>query len=81
MERKINIVELKQGGDCDTITISLDDKKEITITNFDDKIFIYVDDIIFNNKGFRVDEIGNIFSKSFNKENKINQDVNVLWLE
>ena len=80
MERKINIVELKQGGDCDTITISLDDKKEITITNFDDKIFIYVDDIIFNNKGFRVDEIGNIFSKSFNKENKINQDVNVLWL-
>ena len=81
MQRQINIVELKQGGDCDTITISLDDKKEITITNFDDKIFIYVDDIIFNNKGFRVDEIGNIFSKSFNKENKINQDVNVLWLE
>ena len=47
MERQINIVELKQGGDCDTITIELDDKKEITITNFDDEIFIYVDDIIF----------------------------------
>ena len=70
MKRKINIVELKQGGDCDTLTISLDDKKEITITNFDDEIFIYVDDIIFNDKGFRVDEIGNVFSKSFKKEIK-----------
>jgi hypothetical protein len=68
MERKINIVKLTQGGDCDTLTISLDDKKEITITNFDDEIFIYVDDVIFNAKGFRVDEIGNVFSKSFKKE-------------
>tara|TARA_R100001594_G_scaffold30233_1_gene56500 strand:- start:1415 stop:1615 length:201 start_codon:yes stop_codon:yes gene_type:complete len=57
MERQINIVELKQGGDCDTITIELDDKKEITITNFDDEIFIYVNDVIFNDKGFRVKKL------------------------
>ena len=66
MQRKINIVELKQGGDYDTLTIKIDNNLEIEIGNFDDMITIDYNKITLNAKGFEVVE--NKRSSNFTKE-------------
>ena len=66
MQRKINIVELKQGGDCDTLTIKIDNNLEIEIGNFDDMITIDYNKITLNAEGFEVVE--NKRSSNFTKE-------------
>ena len=65
MERKINIVELKQGGDCDTLTLKIDNNLEIEILNFDNEITIDINKITLNANGFEVVE--NKSSSSFFK--------------
>ena len=66
MQRKINIVELKQGGDYDTLTIKIDNNLEIEIGNFDDMITIDYNKITLNAEGFEVVE--NKRSSNFTKE-------------
>ena len=66
MQRKINIVELKQGGDYDTLTLKIDNNLEIEILNFDDVITIDYNKITLNAEGFEVVE--NKRSSNFTKE-------------
>ena len=65
MKRKINIVELKQGGDCDTLTLKIDNNLEIEISNFDGAITIDINKITLTSDGFEVVE--NKSSSSFAK--------------
>lgn len=65
MKKKINIIELKQGGDCDTLTLKIDNNLEIEISNFDDEITIDINKITLNANGFEV--VGNKSSSSFVK--------------
>ena len=66
MKRKLNIVELKQGGDYDTLTLKIDNNLEIEISNFDDVITIDYNKITLNAEGFEVVE--NKRSSNFTKE-------------
>jgi len=66
MKRKINIVELKQGGDYDTLTLKIDNNLEIEIVNFNTKINININKITLNAEGFEV--IENKRSSDFKKE-------------
>jgi len=74
MKRKINIVELKQGGDCDTLTLKIDNNLEIEITNFDNEIIIDILKITLNPDGFEVVE--NKSSSSFVKATEQLNDLN-----
>ena len=74
MERKINIVELKQGGDYDTLTLKIDNNLEIEITNFDNEITIDINKITLNPDGFEVVE--NKSSSSFVKATAQLNDLN-----
>ena len=74
MERQINIIELKQGGDCDTITLKIDNNLEIEISNFDDEITIDINKITLNANGFEVVE--NKSSSSFVKATEQLNDLN-----
>ena len=74
MERKINIIELKQGGDCDTITLKIDNNLEIEITNFDNEITIDINKITLTSDGFEV--IENKSSSSFVKATEQLNDLN-----
>ena len=74
MERQINIVELKQGGDCDTITLKIDNNLEIEISNFDNEITIDINKITINANGFEVVE--NKSSSSFVKATEQLNDLN-----
>jgi hypothetical protein len=68
MQRQINIVELTQPNYSEDkiLIISLDNKKEIHITNSDEGIFIQFDDRSYNDKGLlRID--------NYKKDNK--QDI------
>ena len=68
MQRKINIVELKQGGDYDTLTLKIDNNLEIEIDNFDNGITIDINKITLNAEGFEV--IENKRNYNFTKEIK-----------
>jgi len=70
----INIVELKQGGDCDIITLKIDNNLEIEITNFDGEITIDINKITLNAEGFEV--IENKRSSSFVKATEQLNDLN-----
>ena len=74
MKRKINIVELKQGGDCDTLTLKIDNNLEIEISNFDNEITIDINKITLNANGFEVVE--NKSSSSFVKATEQLNDLN-----
>jgi hypothetical protein len=65
MKRQINIVELKQGGDCDTLKLKIDNNLEIEIGNFDGEITIDINKITLTSDGFEV--VGNKSSSSFVK--------------
>ena len=65
MERQINIVELKQGGDYDTLTLKIDNNLEIEILNLNSTINIDINKITLNTEGFEVVE--NKSSSSFVK--------------
>jgi|TARA_R100000482_G_C5127821_1_gene149836 hypothetical protein len=66
MARKIDILELKQGGDYDILKLKIDDNLEIEIGNFDDQITVDYNKITLNAKGFEVVE--NKRSSNFTKE-------------
>ena len=74
MERQINIVELKQGGDYSTLTLKIDNNLEIEITNFNDEITIGINKITLNANGFEVVE--NKSSSSFVKATEQLNDLN-----
>jgi len=74
MQRQINIVELKQGGDCDTLTLKIDNNLEIEILNFDNEITIDINKITLNANGFEVVE--NKSSSSFVKATEQLNDLN-----
>ena len=74
MQRQINIVELKQGGDCDTLTLKIDNNLEIEISNFDNEITIDINKITLNANGFEVVE--NKSSSSFVKATEQLNDLN-----
>ena len=66
MTRKIDILELKQGGDYDILKLKIDNNLEIEIGNFDDQITVDYNKITLNAKGFEVVE--NKRSSNFTKE-------------
>ena len=66
MARKIDILELKQGGDYDILKLKIDDNLEIEIGNFDDQITVDYNKITLNAKGFEV--VKNKRSSNFTKE-------------
>ena len=74
MKRKINIVELKQGGDYDTLTLKIDNNLEIEISNLDDMIIVDYNKITLNAKGFEVVE--NKSSSNFVKATEQLNDLN-----
>ena len=67
----INIIELKQGGDCDTITLKIDNNLEIEISNFDDEITIDINKITIEGE-----LIENKSSSSFVKATEQLNDLN-----
>ena len=74
LNRQINIVELKQGGVYDALTLKIDNNLEIEISNFDDEITIDINKITLNANGFEVVE--NKSSSSFVKATEQLNDLN-----
>ena len=74
LNRQINIVELKQGGVYDALTLKIDNNLEIEITNFDNEITIDINKITLNTEGFEVVE--NKSSSSFVKATEQLNDLN-----
>ena len=65
LNRQINIVELKQGGVYDALTLKIDNNLEIEILNLNCRINIDINKITLNTEGFEVVE--NKSSSSFVK--------------
>ena len=65
LNRQINIVELKQGGVYDALTLKIDNNLEIEILNLNSTINIDINKITLNTEGFEVVE--NKSSSSFVK--------------
>ena len=65
LNRQINIVELKQGGVYDALTLKIDNNLEIEILNLNSSINIDINKITLNTEGFEVVE--NKSSSSFVK--------------
>ena len=65
LNRQINIVELKQGGVYDALTLKIDNNLEIEILNLNWRINIDINKITLNTEGFEVVE--NKSSSSFVK--------------
>ena len=66
LNRQLNIIELKQGGVYDALTVKIDNNLEIEIVNFNTKINININKITLNAEGFEV--IENKRSSDFKKE-------------
>ena len=65
LNRQLNIVELKQGGVYDALTLKIDNNLEIEILNLNGRINIDINKITLNPEGFEVVE--NKSSSSFVK--------------
>ena len=74
LNRQINIVELKQGGVYDALTLKIDNNLEIEILNLNSSITIDINKITLNTEGFEVVE--NKSSSSFVKATEQLNDLN-----
>ena len=74
LNRQINIVELKQGGVYDALTLKIDNNLEIEILNLNSSINIDINKITLNTEGFEVVE--NKSSSSFVKATEQLNDLN-----
>ena len=74
LNRQINIVELKQGGVYDALTLKIDNNLEIEILNLNSSINIDINKITLNTEGFEVVEYKS--SSSFVKATEQLNDLN-----